>query len=137
MINRSVAITIGFVLVGGVGVTSALGSLAGDPVGPTTTVVAGVSNTAVDNTVAVEATTQDANAMMSGSSVVDPTTTNPSMSALVATGMPSAPPPASIARGGDDDDDDDDDEYDDDHHDDDHHDDDDHDDDDHDDEDDD
>ncbi len=128
MINRSVAITIGFVLVGGVGVSSALGSLAGDPTDPTIS----IPTTTIG---AVEDAPQGSNAPESGSIILDPTATVPSMPGLVVAGMPSAPPPVSIARGGDDDDDDHDDDDDDDHDDDDDddHDDDDHDDDDHDD----
>ena len=124
MINRSVPLTVALVLAGGIGVTSALGSLGGDPVGPTTTVAT------------AEATTQDASALVSGSMTTttesgatdvtptEPGTTNPAVPGIVAAGMPSAPPAVSIARGDDDDDDyedhdeeDDDEDHDDDDHD--------------------
>ena len=111
MINRSVPLTVALVLAGGIGVTSALGSLGGDPVGPTTTVAT------------VAATTQDVSALVSGSiattresgttdvTTTEPGTTNPAVPGIVAAGMPSAPPAVSIARGDDDDDDDDDDDH--------------------------
>lgn len=110
MINRSVPLTVALVLAGGIGVTSALGSLGGDPViSPSTTIV---------TTVPEDSSAPNALASvdpMSTTSIIEP-----QLTVIGAMGGQSAPPAVSIARGDDDDDDDDDHDDDEDHLDDDH-----------------
>ncbi|MFM9038089.1 MAG: hypothetical protein ACKOJ9_10470 [Actinomycetota bacterium] len=142
---RSIVVTVGVVLAGGVGVTSALSSLGGDPVinVATTTIAPGMASPTSTADASVQAqsdvggvrTPAEGTLGASGSNGVGAT----AASSLTPAATPSMPPAGSIGGGiGDDDDDDhDDDDHDDDDHDDDDHDDDDddHDDDDHDDDD--
>ncbi len=123
MINRSVPITVAIVLVGGIGVTSALGSLGGDPTPavPSTVVTqldppaAAASEGAVSTDVASSAPL----AAQAPVVVADlPGAALPN-GGIVRTDTSNMPPAGSIARGGDDDDDDDGDEYEDHDHDDD------------------
>jgi hypothetical protein len=125
MINRSVPITVAIVLVGGIGVTSALGSLGGDP------------TPAVPSTVVTQLDTPEV-AAAEGAVSTDVASSAPLavqapvvVAALPGAALPNGgivrtdtsnmPPAGSIARGGDDDDDeyddhdDEDDEDDDDH----------------------
>jgi len=127
MINRSVPITVAIVLVGGIGVTSALGSLGGDPTpavpstvvtqldAPAAAASEGAVSTDVASSAPLAAQAPVVVAALPGAALPN--------GGIVRTDTSNMPPAGSIARGGDDDDDYHDDDHDEDHdedHDDDH-----------------